>query len=678
MLVPLADMPERFLIFMNTVIPLNTCVSMLSFFRPFAAAGLFTLAMWAVAFMPAHAAVPNAECHRLPQAALMYLKSLDPGVVVREDCLAVLSGKRSYIPVLPQSHEHETPPARVMQQFPTKTASPDWVQFDKGFYLLRLIETDTGKITLPRNENLPAEIKTGLLPQNFIVPKGFSIPGELRVIVGNLPYTTPTAQESTASTGTSHSPAKTGPNVPTAKPTTPSNTPVSSTASTSPVKGNATPSSSSVSGSTTPPGNSGLDAVTEQLTEANTITDPILITASLKNSTLTAWDAVGWKPKWRYTLPCLSTQAVATPTGEYLYAACLGSPKIEVLDIRGRQRRLELELKHAAQQLQLHSPTNTILALHRNVNQITFIDGQTHLIRGQLTLPIPVQRLTVHPAFSLAYGISADGHRVVELDLSTRKLTRQFNLGEEKPKVLPAPALRDVMWMDKTHGRIGILWLASTKNTELVGVDVYTGERAYMLNLPSPVQQNLDFPLVMNTEKSVDTQEPPLLLLKPKAGEFSQYTRVVWKENRPVLSEAKPFEPMATTSPGAPIENAPVETAAAPAAKQWLSFTAAAQPNSFIGVEGSSGAAHRVEWNPATETLAWEASPLLQDARSQMLVYIMEPTPERLQALEAQAAKARQRPTEEAETLTQIAPQPRRQSILKRLGEVLRFAPRDQ
>ena len=140
-----------------------------------------------------HAQANPSTCERLPDAVLTYLKTLEPNLKVREDCLAVLNKKVSYLPILPQGHESPPLPSRMVRQFPEKSKSPEWVEFDNGFYLLRLLETENGKITLTRSETIPERLKTGLIPQNFMMPAGFSIPNELRILVGDLPYETPLA-----------------------------------------------------------------------------------------------------------------------------------------------------------------------------------------------------------------------------------------------------------------------------------------------------------------------------------------------------------------------------------------------------------------------------------------------------------------------------------------------------
>jgi DNA-binding beta-propeller fold protein YncE len=65
---------------------------------------------------------------------------------------------------------------------------PDLVQFDNNLFLIRLVSTSTGKLTLPRMDSYPIQMKEGLLPQDLVLPGNLFIPAELKVILGALPY----------------------------------------------------------------------------------------------------------------------------------------------------------------------------------------------------------------------------------------------------------------------------------------------------------------------------------------------------------------------------------------------------------------------------------------------------------------------------------------------------------
>jgi hypothetical protein len=407
-----------------------------------------------------------ATCRRLPDAVLFYLKTLDPNLVLRQDCLAVLSQQRTYLPILPQGHQASIPAKAMTRQFPAKSIGPDWVEFDNGFYLLRLQETANGKLTLPRTSTLPEGVKTGLIPQNFMVPAGFSIPSELRVIVGNLPYETPVA----------------------------SNT-----------AGQAT--------SLITPG-TALEKVSETLSKDNIIEDPVLFTASLQQGDFIAWDAVAWQKKWSLTnLGCLSVSAVATPSGEFVYLNCLNSPKIAVVDVKAQQRLNEIELRHVSQELDQHATYPYIVASHRYQPEITIIDTRHHLIRGAITLPFALQSTTMHPRLPLLYGVDVRGQQVVEVDIQQLKVLRTF-----KVRTTSKPSKVPVVWIDERAGRFGTLWISLEDKGFLTGLDLFTGETAHIIETPKAIthiaqthrdseKENTLSPLIISTKEGLETFE---------------------------------------------------------------------------------------------------------------------------------------------------------------------------
>ena len=432
-----------------------------------------------VVILPAQASTDT--CTRLPEAVLLYLKTLDPNLKVREDCLAVLSQKRSYLPVLPQGNDVVQAPTQVLTQYPLKSTSPDWVQFDQGFYLLRLIETDTGKITFSRTETIPPALKTGLLPQNFMMPAGFSIPSELRILVGDLPYETPLAQNR--------------------------------------------PSPSFPSSSQGPQALSPLEKVTKGLSSSNVIVDPILFTASLKNGRFTAWDAITWKPKWSLPLPCLATSSSTTQSGEYVYVNCLNTAKVNVIDIKAQQRLSELELSDVAQQLIQHAYYPVVIATHRYAAKITFLDSPHHLIKSVLNLPFALQEVAMHPRLPLAYGVDTVGNRILEIDVQQMKLLREFDLK------LPSHKMHAV-WIDENRGRFGTFWMVSRDTQDLYAIDLFTGSKIHTLHLASPLSH-------MAFVKDENDLLTPVFISQ---GDSNTTQTLYWEKNLPKLTPVQPIE----------------------------------------------------------------------------------------------------------------------------------------
>ena len=63
---------------------------------------------------------------------------------------------------------------------------PDIVVFTNDFVLLKVIDEKDGKRTVLYQENPFIEVKTGLLPQDMLVPKGLTVPNNIKTIIGGL------------------------------------------------------------------------------------------------------------------------------------------------------------------------------------------------------------------------------------------------------------------------------------------------------------------------------------------------------------------------------------------------------------------------------------------------------------------------------------------------------------
>lgn len=151
------------------------------------------------------AAAPMALATDLPPGVLNYLRQKDPHVKVRFDGVVLFSNGESYVPVIPQDPSLNTDSQQVISTIPEKAPYPDLIQFDNNFFLMRLIQTASGRLTFPKLADYPIQLKEGLLPQDFVMPSNLYIPVELKIILGALPYDpsyTPSGKSPSASVPT--------------------------------------------------------------------------------------------------------------------------------------------------------------------------------------------------------------------------------------------------------------------------------------------------------------------------------------------------------------------------------------------------------------------------------------------------------------------------------------------
>ena len=117
-----------------------------------------------------------------------YIQQTFPNADIRFDGVITLPDGTVYLPLLPAkilSPEQ----IEVVQTYPAGKTFKDepYVVILNNDYVLMKVLTDTkGNKTIYSIANPPQVIRTGLLPQDMLVPKGLVIPENLKAVVGNL------------------------------------------------------------------------------------------------------------------------------------------------------------------------------------------------------------------------------------------------------------------------------------------------------------------------------------------------------------------------------------------------------------------------------------------------------------------------------------------------------------
>ncbi|MBR6722313.1 hypothetical protein IKL64_02555 [bacterium] len=110
-----------------------------------------------------------------------------PQTNFRFDGAILLPDKTMYIPVNPA--KIDTPEELAIKvSYPENMEmkqKPDMVILNNNFTLLKVINTN-GKKTVINLIDVPAELQSGLLPQDILLPKGLVLPENLKGIIGNL------------------------------------------------------------------------------------------------------------------------------------------------------------------------------------------------------------------------------------------------------------------------------------------------------------------------------------------------------------------------------------------------------------------------------------------------------------------------------------------------------------
>lgn len=115
-----------------------------------------------------------------------------PKTNFRFDGVVILPDNTVYLPLLPAKLNTEKA-LTIRQTYPagkTLAQKPDVVIFDNDFVLLKVLTDAKGQKSVARMANPPIEIRTGLLPQDMLVPRNLTVPENMKNIIGNLQITT--------------------------------------------------------------------------------------------------------------------------------------------------------------------------------------------------------------------------------------------------------------------------------------------------------------------------------------------------------------------------------------------------------------------------------------------------------------------------------------------------------
>ncbi len=129
-----------------------------------------------------------ADASQLPKELKDYLASQKKVPTVRFDGVVTYNNEVMYLPVYP-SYPKEVETIQIVKTYPenqTMDKLPDFVMFNNNFSLLKVVKNGQNNLTVRDIPNLPVEVKTGLLPQDIMVPRGLVLPETLASILGDI------------------------------------------------------------------------------------------------------------------------------------------------------------------------------------------------------------------------------------------------------------------------------------------------------------------------------------------------------------------------------------------------------------------------------------------------------------------------------------------------------------
>ncbi len=124
---------------------------------------------------------------QLPVEVKNYILQQESEATIRFDGLITLKDGTFYLPLLP-AYEVKDTNFNIKYTYPENKSfakKPDIIIFSNNYCLMKLIKTKEG-LSVTSLKDLPIEVRTGLLPQDLLVPKGLVLPDSLIGILGDL------------------------------------------------------------------------------------------------------------------------------------------------------------------------------------------------------------------------------------------------------------------------------------------------------------------------------------------------------------------------------------------------------------------------------------------------------------------------------------------------------------
>jgi len=404
-----------------------------------------------------NSALPDV-CFKLPEFMLNTLLKLDKNVKLRSDCYAIFSNGQSYLPILPQKLEVK-PPTQIVQQWGgTKTAPPDLIQFDNDWYFIKLLPTDTGKLTFARLQFYPTSLKEGVIPQNWFVPAGLSIPAELRVLLGNLDYTTPAPQ-----TPEAKNPIK-------------------------PENGNPnTPQAVAVN-------------------VPKTLLQPTYFYTDFLSATLQGVDTATGESRLALRIDTLAASILPVPAGDGIWVSSVNQPEVIVVNPVAQLISTRLETIAPASKLVFSPYNDVVVATHKSKPQLTLFDGKKRLFLGTVALPSPVATAVMRKRFPIGYFSAVENNAIYEVDVAERKMIRTLKPAFKTDEQYLTKI--DALWLNEPAKGLGQLWLMDKTAKKLQVVQVFTGAVLKTITLPN---KPLEWVELVNNRLAVLTENNVLL-----------------------------------------------------------------------------------------------------------------------------------------------------------------------
>lgn len=125
---------------------------------------------------------------KIPADVQAYILEKVPQADIRFDGVIIFPDNTVYLPLYPSLFSNVTK-LKIKESHPANVdlkQEPDVIIFNNDFVLLKVLSDGEGHRTVMHMPNPPLQVRTGLLPQDMLVPGGLIIPENIKGIIGNL------------------------------------------------------------------------------------------------------------------------------------------------------------------------------------------------------------------------------------------------------------------------------------------------------------------------------------------------------------------------------------------------------------------------------------------------------------------------------------------------------------
>lgn len=125
---------------------------------------------------------------KIPNEVKDYILQRIPQADIRFDGVIIFPDNTIYLPLYPALFS-DVSKIEIKESHPAKQdlkQEPDVVIFNNDFVLMKVLSDGEGHRTVLHMPNPPLQVRTGLLPQDMLVPSGLIIPENIKGIIGNL------------------------------------------------------------------------------------------------------------------------------------------------------------------------------------------------------------------------------------------------------------------------------------------------------------------------------------------------------------------------------------------------------------------------------------------------------------------------------------------------------------